>query len=367
MTFTDTPADRAFLRTVRHRADPVSTNDDIAMNCPNCRHENPNDARFCAQCGAPLTQPAPVAPATPTSTAPAAQPAGRRKASLIVLALVFCALLLAGGMYAFHAVANKAPAPAPVGTPTNARTDNSNAKPAVTQQGAPAAGNAIGTPVGIGAKGGQDSGKAPDNPTQAQPVEQHETSSGSASPNTTTPETADGGQAAGAMGGLLSALSASVGGVRRHDPVDFHTLEALLPSSLPGMPNATPDGNADDTMSIKTSSAHVDFSDTNASRIHLSITDATAISGLAGLANMANSEQSQQSDSYEKTEIIDGRSVHERWDAVARHGELSLSVVQRFAVDAVGDNVDMDALKNALAQIDLAKLESMKDANPVAK
>lgn len=36
---------------------------------------------------------------------------------------------------------------------------------------------------------------------------------------------------------------------------------------------------------------------------------------------------------------------------------------ERFGVDIVGNNVGMDALKNALAQIDLAKLESMKDAN----
>ncbi|MBN1222004.1 MAG: zinc ribbon domain-containing protein [Candidatus Aminicenantes bacterium] len=26
------------------------------MNCPNCRHENPDDTLFCGQCGGPLKQ-----------------------------------------------------------------------------------------------------------------------------------------------------------------------------------------------------------------------------------------------------------------------------------------------------------------------
>jgi len=36
-------------------------------------------------------------------------------------------------------------------------------------------------------------------------------------------------------------------------------------------------------------------------------------------------------------------------------------------VEIRGDNVDMEALKNALGQIDLGKLESMKDVNPTAQ
>ncbi|HJU25493.1 MAG TPA: hypothetical protein VJ722_02340, partial [Rhodanobacteraceae bacterium] len=93
-------------------------------------------------------------------------------------------------------------------------------------------------------------------------------------------------------------------------------------------------------------------------------TDAAAVSGLAGIAEMANSQQSEQGDNYEKNETIGGQNVHEKWDAQYKHGELSLIVAKRYGVEVRGDNVDMDALKAALAEIDFGKLESMKDANP---
>jgi len=42
-------------------------------------------------------------------------------------------------------------------------------------------------------------------------------------------------------------------------------------------------------------------------------------------------------------------------------------VAKRFGVDVIGDNVDMGVLKNTLAQVDIGKLQSMKDANPAAQ
>jgi hypothetical protein len=267
-------------------------------------------------------------------------PAPRSRKTGVILLVLLLLLLALGVAAALYVAAPKARTPAPVAAQNTARPTNPTA-------------NVAGAP------------KAPDSPSPAdQPSAPHDTPGGNAA---ATPQAPPAGQAAGAMGGFLGALSNAVGGVHRHDPVDFHALEALLPSSLPGMPDATPGGAADETMSIKSTSAHVDFTGPGDARIHLSITDATAISGLAGLADTATADSSEQGDSYEKTETIAGRSVHEKWDAAARHGQLSTSVGQRFAVDVTGDNVDMAALKNALARIDLAKLESMKDANPVAK
>jgi hypothetical protein len=339
------------------------------MNCPNCRHENPNDAHFCAQCGAPLTQPARVTAAMPGPPTPPAEPARRRKTGLVVLAAVCGILLLvAVGIYApraLHMAADRAPTPAPVPAKIPAPPDESSVKTAGTQHGAPVAGNAIAGALGAGPKSGSAAGTAPDNAAPVVPSSEQGDKPGAGVSG--TPDASGTGQGASPVDGLLSALTSAVGGAHRHDPIDFHTLEALLPTSLSGMQDAAPDGNADDTMSIKSTSAHVAFTGPNDARISISIKDATAISGLAGLANMANSDASVQGDSYERTETIDGRSVHEKWDAPARHGELSLSVGARFAVDVGGDHVDMDALKNALAHVDLAKLESMKDANPVTK
>lgn len=330
------------------------------MNCASCQYPNADDARFCAQCGSALRQVTPAASAA-AAKAVSASPSSSNKTALIVLGVIFGILLLfVVGIYtAFHMVASKVRALAGGDQQTSSPLQGAD-----MQQGAQAAGNVIGNVLGTDAKRKSDIGKALNNVAQAgQQIEQHDKASG----NTGAPDAQDTQQAMGAVGGLLGALGGSLGGAHRHDPVDFHVLESLLPSSLPGMQRGTPRGESHQAMGIKTSAAGVDFSGSGDSHVNVSIKDATAFSGLAGVAEMANSQQSEQGGNYERNETIGGQNVHEKWDAQAKHGELSLIVAKRYGVDLTGDNVGMDALKNALAQIDLGKLESMKDANPAAQ
>jgi hypothetical protein len=232
------------------------------------------------------------------------------------------------------------------------------------QRAAEAVGGMLGGMLGTDAKGKSDIGAAIKNMADAgQQIEQHDKAAGNSSG---TPDAADTQKAAAAAGGLLTALGHSLGGEQRHDPVDFHILEAVLPASLPGLQRGTPRGESNAAMGIKATSAEVDFSGSGNARVNVSIKDASAIAGLAAMAEMAQHE-SEQGDSYEKNETLSGQNVHEKWDAASRHGALSLIVAKRFAVDVTGDNVDMDALKRALGQIDLGKLDSMKDANPTAQ
>jgi hypothetical protein len=337
------------------------------MNCPKCEYPNSAEARFCSQCGATLAQAAPSVAATPTPTAPAARPSRSNKTALIVLGVVLGLVLVSGvGVYiVFHMAVNKVRALASGETQTTQQPSGSSSKPSDTQQGAQATGNAIGNILGTDVKGKSDISKALNNMAQAgQKIDQHDKATGNTNG---TPDAADTQQALGAAGGLLSALGSSLGGANRHDPVDFHTLEALLPTTVPGMQRGTPKGEANQAMGIKATSAEVDFNGANNARMNVSIKDATAVSGLVGLAEMANAGESEQGDSYEKNETIGGYTVHEKWDASSKHGELSLIIGKRYGVDIDGNNVDMNALKAALAQIDLRKLVSMKDANPQAK
>lgn len=339
------------------------------MKCPTCQHDNAESARFCAQCGTTLAQSAPIAAASPNAATPSAQPSGSNKTVLIVLGVIFGVLLLfVVGIYtAFHMVANKVRALAGGNEQNSSQSQNAsqNSSGADTQQGAAVTGNVIGNILGTDAKGKSDIGNAINNVAKAgQQIEQHDKASGNTNG---APDAADTQQAMGAVGGLLGALGHSLGGAHRHDPVDFHTLQALLPSSLSGMQRGVPRGEANQAMGIKASSADVDFNGSDNARINVSIKDAAAISGLAGIAEMANSQESEQGDSYEKNETVSGQNVHEKWDASSRHGELSLIVARRFGVDVTGDNVDMAALKNALTQIDFGELEAMKDANPTVQ
>jgi hypothetical protein len=53
--------------------------------------------------------------------------------------------------------------------------------------------------------------------------------------------------------------------------------------------------------------------------------------------------------------------VHEKYDTKARKGDLSVILAKRFEVDVSGDGVDMSTLEQSLGQVDLARLEAMKD------
>jgi hypothetical protein len=53
--------------------------------------------------------------------------------------------------------------------------------------------------------------------------------------------------------------------------------------------------------------------------------------------------------------------MHEKYEKASKHGDITVIVAKRFAVDVEGDGVDMGALEHDLGAVDLDRLESMKD------
>src|SRR5579859_871937 len=203
-----------------------------------------------------LTQPTAAAATIPTSAAPPG-PGRRRNSSPIVLAVLVLLLFAIGVRAAFQLIANSGGTRPAGGGQSAGRSADSSATTDAPAQRAPTVGKPTGGALGAGGKAESDIDKPAENATQpGQPIEQRE----KATANTGAPAAAENPQAATAVAGFLGALSSAVGGAHRHDPVDFHTLEALLPSSLPDMQPATPDGSADETMNIKTTVGHVSFS-----------------------------------------------------------------------------------------------------------
>jgi hypothetical protein len=171
-----------------------------------------------------------------------------------------------------------------------------------------------------------------------------------------------------AAGGLLTALGGAMGGPHRVDPVDFKTLEAVLPASLPGMKRTQAEGENQGAVGVKTSTAKADYAGSNGAGVHIEIADISAVSGLIDLAGGLIQNTTSESDSgYEKDVAIGGRTVHEKYDARNNHGELSIILAKRFSVDVSGEGVAMNSLEQSLGQVDLARLESLKDAGAQAK
>ena len=127
-------------------------------------------------------------------------------------------------------------------------------------------------------------------------------------------------------------------------------------------------GASQEAVGVKTSSASGSYQGDSGASVHIEITDMSGVSGLMDLAGALVQNTSSESDSgFEKYQTVDGRSVHEKYDAKAKKGEASVMLAKRFQVEVSGDGVDMHALEQALSQVDLAHLESMKDQGGQAK
>jgi Yip1 domain len=167
---------------------------------------------------------------------------------------------------------------------------------------------------------------------------------------------------AAAVGGLMSALGGAMGGDHRVEVVDFKTLTAALPPTLPGMKRTVARGESHAAMGMKSTSATGTYRSDSGAGVQIEITDMSAVSGLMDAASAVAQNTTSESDSgFEKNVVINGHTVHEKYDSQAKHGEITVLLVKRFQVDVTGDGTDLGALEQSFGQIDLARLESMKD------
>lgn len=253
--------------------------------------------------------------------------------------------------------------------------DRAAQQAAARDRGAAAVGNVLGNALGTDSEGKANLSAALSNLAKA--GEQSQASSSSATAAATPPAgasaaTTDAAQNAqsplSAASGLLSALGGAMGGPHRVDTVDFKTLKGVLPASLPGMTRTWAEGGNQAAVGVKTASAKADYAGDNGAAVHIEISDISGVSGLMDLAGGLIQNTTSESDGgFERNVLIGGRTVHEKFDARNKHGELSIVLVKRFSVDIGGNGVDMGSLEQSLGQIDLARLESMKDVGAQSK
>lgn len=170
-------------------------------------------------------------------------------------------------------------------------------------------------------------------------------------------------EAMAAMGGMGAALGAANANASKVETVDFRELKALLPESLRGMKRTTATGEKNGAMGIQISSAEGQYASDDGKAVTVTIADIGSVTGLAGMATYAwaSTEIDRDSDSgHEKTTMFKGFKAFEKYDKQSRSGELSVLVGGRFVVGAQGNGIDMDALKSALGNVDLRKLDRMK-------
>jgi hypothetical protein len=165
-----------------------------------------------------------------------------------------------------------------------------------------------------------------------------------------------GGAVGGAVGEAAKGMGTAV------EPVDFRELKALLPDGIGAMKRTSAEGEKGGAFGIVVAHAEGRYQGDGGS-VDLKITDPGNLSGFAALAAMwMNMELDKETDTgYEKTGTANGRRFHEKYDKNSKSGEYTVVVGNRFMVEINGHGVDMPTMKKAVDQVNLAKLESMKD------
>ena len=167
-------------------------------------------------------------------------------------------------------------------------------------------------------------------------------------------------QQAEAMGAAMGALLA--GGSKPVDSVDQNQLKALFPDTLASLKRNQLEAEKVEMGGFKISKANASYGDDQGRSVELTITDAGGTPILGVLTAWSMIEQEKTDDNgYEKIGKVDGRPVQEKFNTKSLDGEYRVVVANRFVVEGLGQNVDMDTLKQTIVALNLDKLEALKD------
>ncbi len=170
-----------------------------------------------------------------------------------------------------------------------------------------------------------------------------------------------------AAAAAAASLGALMGGGKHVDPVAIDELKPLIPDTLAGLPKTSSRADKSGVAGLMVSKAEATYSDGADKSVTLEIVDSGGMSGLMGLAGWAGVQgESEDENGSERTTRVNGRLTHEKTSKNGGANEYGIVIGDRFMVSSKGRGVDLAGLKSAVASIDLAKLESMKDAG-VAK
>ncbi|EIL93956.1 Yip1 family protein [Rhodanobacter spathiphylli] len=163
-----------------------------------------------------------------------------------------------------------------------------------------------------------------------------------------------------AMGKMMGAMAGTDGNVEALAP---DQIKAFLPDNLGNLERSSLSAQRNKAMGMQISEASADYSADNGQHVTLEVSDTGGAKGLMSLASaMAPEEEKQTEHGYEKTYSASGNLVHEAWDTQSKYGEYSVVVGKRFTVKATGNVDSIDQLKQAVGNVDLSRLESLKDA-----
>jgi hypothetical protein len=162
-----------------------------------------------------------------------------------------------------------------------------------------------------------------------------------------------------AAGDMMSAVA---GGGAQVESLAPDRIKPFVPESLAGLKRTEISAERNNAMGMQVSEARGTYSDDAGRSLRLEIVDMGGMKGMMAFAGWAAGEQERETDQgYEKTYKQDGRLVHEEWDRERKSGEYSTVLGERFSVKLSGEASSITELKTAVASLDLAGLEALKN------
>ncbi|MEO7432375.1 MAG: Yip1 family protein [Dokdonella sp.] len=176
-------------------------------------------------------------------------------------------------------------------------------------------------------------------------------------------ETAQKSGSADAQSKALGAvMGAALGGGDQVEALPPEMLKPFVPDSLAGLKRTEYSAERNGAMGMQISEAHADYSDGADRSLRLEVTDMGSAKGLMAMAGWATVEQDKETDhGYDKTYKQDGRLVHEQWNSEDKRGEYGIVLGDRFSVKVSGRAESINEIKAAVASINLAGLEALKN------
>ncbi|CUS45523.1 probable membrane protein YPO2362 [hydrothermal vent metagenome] len=142
-------------------------------------------------------------------------------------------------------------------------------------------------------------------------------------------------------------------------PVAAAALQAMLPATIGGFARGDVESQSGGVGGIAGSHAQGHYTSGDQS-FDLSVTDMAAAGALASLGGAMNMQSSKQTATgYEKTAMVGGAMVTEKWDTQSKSGSYGTMVASRFMVSADGAAPTIDTLKQAVASVDTGKLAAL--------
>jgi len=165
---------------------------------------------------------------------------------------------------------------------------------------------------------------------------------------------------ANAVGQMIGAAVGSGGKVESLAP---DQLKPFLPDAMEGLKRTQLSVDRSSALGVQISKATATYADEGQRRLNLEITDTGSLKGLVGFASgWAGVEQDTETDTgYDKIYKSGGQLVHEKWDSRGNFGEYGVVVGDRFSVKVSGNAASIDELKAAVASVNLAGLEALKN------